>query len=390
MYLRRTVFMALLGSLCFFICGTIVTAGISKDPHETDCTICHEMGMDHSHEDLRSEYQGPEGCVFCHSSSESSTTYVLEGSMGESITVPVVYYTGANLEAVDPILAGGNFFWVAIDDEDDPGHPNDGRGHNIFSSNPENVLVDGAPFQTGPAMGCSWDASCHRNFDLVDNELGMPGLRGRQGCTKCHMVRDFSGPNWYGDGSWLSHHRDDSNLIVGSELNDGDGYFRFLRGHQSGDGHGVCGIEDPDWQATSSPSDHNEYLGYSGTKTSAGSLSALGHTATGFCCGCHGNKHISQNPGSENWIRHPSGALPLDASYTEYNPQNPVSRPDLTGYAEDPPTEDTSVVKPDTDMVMCLSCHRAHGSPYPKMLRWETVGGCDDCHISATQCAPAP
>jgi predicted CXXCH cytochrome family protein len=196
------------------------------------------------------------------------------------------------------------------------------------------------------------------------------------------MLEDFSGPNGHFNGrSWFSHHLDDSNLIVGSELDDGDGYFRFLRGHQSGDGHGVCGIEDDDWEATSSPTDHNEYLGFSGNKASAGSLSALSHTATGFCCGCHGNKHISSPyPEGGDWIRHPSGALPLDASYTVYNPQNPVSRPDLSGYGG--PSDTVEV----TDMVMCLSCHRAHGSPYPKMLRWETVGGCDDCHISTTQC----
>jgi predicted CXXCH cytochrome family protein len=181
------------------------------------------------------------------------------------------------------------------------------------------------------------------------------------------------------------HHADDSDAVVGGDAWDDDGYFRFLMGHSSGSGHGVCGIEDDDWQATSSSSDHNEYLGSSVDKdapTQMGGSNATGHTATGFCCGCHGNKHISSPvPEGGNWIRHPSGSLPLDGQYTVYNPQNPVSRPDLSGY--DGPS---STVTPATDMVMCLSCHRAHGSPYPKMLRWETIGGCDDCHISRTQC----
>ena len=369
---QRMLLPALLGGLCFFIFEATVLAAVPKTGPEAHCTICHQTGESHNHKDLKPEYQGPQGCINCHSSSGSSTTYILEGSMGESVTVPVVNYTGPSLADDAPILAGGNFFWVQTEDS---------KGHNIFSSNPEDDLVDGAPFDGGPGAGCSWPSACHRNFDLVNDEA-MPGLLGRQACTKCHMLEDFSGPNWDGDGSWLSHHRDDSNLIVGGELDDGDGFFRFLRGHQSGDGHGVCGIEDSDWQATASPTDHNEYLGFSGSKVSAGNLSALGHTSTGFCCGCHGNKHISQDPGGENWIRHPSGAVPLDGLYTEYNPQTPVSRPDLSGYSGP-----SSMVTPATDMVMCLSCHRAHGSPYPKMLRWETVGGCDDCHISTTQCA---
>jgi predicted CXXCH cytochrome family protein len=380
---RRNV----LGGLIVLFCLAVASTAWARIPTGSDCDDCHvsetPTPADWTLQSSPIDYQGNAGCINCHSSSSHSTTYTLNEedypyTTYPEIIVPVVNYTGPSLADDAPILAGGNFFWVQTEDS---------KGHNIFSSNPEDDLVDGAPFQAGQAMGCSWDASCHRNFDLVDNELGMPGLRGRRGCTKCHMLEDFSGPIWDGDGSWLSHHRDDSNLIVGSELDDGDGYFRFLRGHQSGDGHGVCGIEDRDWQATASSVDHNEYLGYSGTKTSAGSLSALGHTATGFCCGCHGNKHISQDPGSEDWIRHPSGAFPVDGRYTEYSPQTPVSRPDLSRYAEDPPTEETSVVTPDTDMVMCLSCHRAHGSPYPKMLRWKTVGGCDDCHISTTQCA---
>jgi predicted CXXCH cytochrome family protein len=222
--------------------------------------------------------------------------------------------------------------------------------------------------------------------------MSMPGLENRQGCTKCHMLEDFSGPTWEGLGEWYSHHRDDSNLVVGSqtydgdpkgtngwEPEDGDGYYRFLRGHQGGDGHGACGIEDPDWEATSSSTDHNEYLGFSGTKTSSGSLSALGHTVTGFCCGCHGNFHIEQDGGGD-WIRHASdGVLPTTgeyAAYTTYDVLVPVARPDLDSY-----TGPDSTVTPGTDMAMCISCHRAHGSPYPKMLRWD-MNGCKTCHTS--------
>lgn len=316
-------------------------------------------------------YGGNQGCINCHSSETSSTTYVFNPGGDPEIIVPVVVYTGS----VEPTnyLAGGNFWWVKGPATGDPEDPNywtggcdDSKGHNIFPGEPDDNLSS-APLS---AFGCAYSNFCHANFHT--EYTGVEGTR--QSCTKCHMMKD---------GGWGGfHHADDSDTVVGSDVDDTDGYFRFLTGHESGAGHGVCGIEDPDWQATASPTDHNEYLGYSGTKASAGSLSALGHTMTGFCCGCHGNKHISQDPGDENWIRHPSGALPLDSLYTEYNPENPVSRPDLSGYSGP-----SSTVTPATDMVMCLSCHRAHGSPYPKMLRWKTVGGCDDCHIGTTQCA---
>jgi len=31
----------------------------------------------------------------------------------------------------------------------------------------------------------------------------------------------------------------------------------------------------------------------------------------------------------------------------------------------------SDTVTPGSDCVMCLSCHRPHGSPYPDMLRWD-------------------
>jgi predicted CXXCH cytochrome family protein len=68
------------------------------------------------------------------------------------------------------------------------------------------------------------------------------------------------------------------------------------------------------------------------------------------------------------------------ASYTTFDPEVPVGRPDFTGW-----TGPSSTVTPGTDLANCLSCHRAHGSPYPKMLRWDMTdrtGACATCHTS--------
>lgn len=270
----------------------------------------------------------------------------------DSIPVPVVYN---NVEPGNP-LAGGNFYWVAQGD--------DTKGHNVFENNPDNHWNE-AP---GRAVGCIGPNSCHNNIHGTNDLIGGPGLLNRQGCTKCHMVSDNSGPVGF-------HHADDSDTVVGSEINDSDGYYRFLKGHQSGTGHGVSGIEDKDWEATKSSADHNEYLGYVGNHESPGGMSHLGHTITGFCTGCHGNYHIQLDGGEIGGLHHPAdwvlpGYLP-HSNYTEYDPDVPVARPGLSSIS--------NVVTPNIDMTMCLSCHAAHGSRYPHMLRKE-LGACMKCH----------
>ena len=74
--------------------------------------------------ELKAKYQGHEGCVNCHSSSDSATTYDLELGAQHSITVPVVYYTGT--QEPTTYLAGGNFYSVA-----GGGAENDPKGHNV-------------------------------------------------------------------------------------------------------------------------------------------------------------------------------------------------------------------------------------------------------------------
>lgn len=279
---EKTVLIGLMIILLCFVGASTVWAGIPRVGGDDYCNLCHESGGGGGGgKPLRTEYQGPEGCVNCHSSAVSSTTYNLVGG-GQTVIVPVVNYTGGSLADDAPILAGGNFWWVQTDDT---------KGHNIFT---DDLNYTRAP---GSAVGCdSIPGMCHQNLHET-NTLGMPGLQNRQGCTKCHMLTDDFDYSDYPEGF---HHADDEvDLVVGDSVQDPltslnfDGFFRFLHGHQSGDNHGVCGIEDDDWQDSSSPTDHNEYLGYSGNKNSAGNLSAVGHTVTGYCGGCHGNFHIS-------------------------------------------------------------------------------------------------
>jgi predicted CXXCH cytochrome family protein len=358
------------------------------------CSNCHTMhnsqdgtamAKDDSGNPASTSYIGLtlKSCLGCHSSTVTNEAI-------SSIGAPIVYTAGGPDFGFDDGtnkhgLAGGNFYWVLTDDE---------KGHNVFASNPEDTipgLDSGDGEAPGWWTGCKGNNSCHSNIHGTASAGTMNLVTSRQGCTKCHMVK-------YIDGVMLAptgyHHADDTGPIIDT---DAEGRFRFLDGHLGAEGRGVTGIEDPDWQATSSATDHNEYLGNEVDLQYSRGMQVLGNTMTGFCCGCHGFFHQEQNS-SGTWIRHPSDAvIPSTGEYASafgassgtgtYDPQVPVARDDLSGGV-------SGIVTLDDDMVMCLSCHRAHGSPYNDMLRWDYdgmvagssgSGGCFTCHTQKNE-----
>jgi predicted CXXCH cytochrome family protein len=125
-----------------------------------------------------------------------------------------------------------------------------------------------------------------------------------------------------------------------------------------------------------------------------------GNSMSGFCSTCHGNFHSSGEGGdyvdngvSGAFLRHPSDyVIPESGEYAAYNRYDlsaPVARPTLY-------TASSPDVTGDVDMVMCLSCHEAHGTPYDYILRFDYTamsagtfaniaaargeGGCLACH----------
>ncbi|MBW1744752.1 MAG: hypothetical protein JRJ47_15205 [Deltaproteobacteria bacterium] len=138
---RKTV----LGGLIVVLCLAVVSTAWAMIPTGSDCDDCHvsetPTQADWTLQSSPVNYQGNVGCINCHSSDSSSTVYTLNEeddpyTTYPQIIVPVVNYTGPSLADDAPILAGGNFFWVQTEDS---------KGHNIFPSNPEDDLVDGAP-----------------------------------------------------------------------------------------------------------------------------------------------------------------------------------------------------------------------------------------------------
>ena len=325
---------------------SLIMGGTAIASVSGECANCHTMHNSQGAEVVNVPAGPEEGgtyptllvnsCVGCHSGETS--TYMLGTS-----NVPVVNHTGSG--APLDHLAGGNFYWVS-----DTGGDDDAKGHNVLGiSGPDLSItaLEGAP---GNPYSCA--NSCHLSL-AVEQTAGGAGNLG-SGCQGCHLAP--------------AHHADDSGVVV-SETG---GYYRFLSGHMSGDGHGVEGIEDDDWQATVSAIDHNEYLGNASNLSSSAGFNDQGNTMTASCCGCHGNFHVENGEadGSGVWIRHPSDAvIPTTgeyAAYTVYDPNVPVAREDFVGF-----TGPLATVAPGTDMVMCLSCHRPHGSPYDDLLRWD-------------------
>jgi predicted CXXCH cytochrome family protein len=343
------------------------------------CCNCHTMHNSQNGSQIYTEtpMRGGPGynllrvkCISCHSSTDSSPTKPIGGD-----TVPIVYNT------VEPtnMTAGGNFYYVQ--------NLGDKYGHNVIT---DDSILSSAPGASETGVGCGF-GGCHRSLARI--QLG-PGLcTGTNcvignGCIGCHVP---------------AHHAPDPtppSVIVKEE----NGCYRFLNDpcwvwgippHCSRPG--MEGIEDPDWELTASPTDHNEYRDTDKPAAPFSPGSGNPQGISDFCAGCHRDYHSWDNANRNrsadgSWLRHPAGDTEIPnrgeyAAYTTYNPQAPVSRPNLTTVS--------STVTPGIDRVMCLSCHRAHGSPYPDMLRWNyddmiagdntKSGGCFTCHTQKNQ-----
>jgi predicted CXXCH cytochrome family protein len=272
-------------------------------------------------------------CVGCHSSSTSST--ILNGA-------PIVN----NQVAPVNILAGGNFYYVGTDDS---------FGHNVAGIS----AIEAAPMDAPP--GGSFPAG-----GTYTGQLRCAGTRGCHGQNGGHAEAAVDDQLQALAGS---HH---ANLTPIDGTTVGKSY-RFL--------NGILGKEDANWEQDNINTSHNEYQGSTAFTTD---------TTIGFLCAeCHGDYHSTTGVGSASpWLRHPTdialNATGEYAGYTVYSMTAPVARPDPNTVA------DTTQVTPGIDIVMCLSCHRAHGSPGFKITRWDyksatlatALSGCGVCHTS--------
>lgn len=279
---------------------------------------------------------------------------------------PFVLDTGApnygltGTEAGTTTLAGGNFHWVSLGAER--------TGHNVSGiTSPD--AAHGVTPPGGAAMAgqltCAGTLGCHGSSSVATPTQAIMGG---------HHGKDIT--------AWQ-----DGTSVAKS--------YRFL--------NGIQGLEDSLFEFRPTANRHNKYYGktrVSETDLAAGSISSL-------CARCHGNFHNGSGKmaagsfGAGVWLRHPvdfdmSRAV-SSTEYTTYNAgtgtANPYSVVVPVGTASTSTEVNTSVdiaTSANNAVVMCLSCHRAHGTPYDAILRWDYkkwpqadgYNGCAICHTS--------
>lgn len=306
-------------------------------------------------------------CVGCHSDSVQSQI--------KAGNIPVVYKTGV---APANYLAGGNFYWTMTSSP---------KGHNVSS-------ITGMPADLATPPG--WRANiAPAGGTAVPDSWGAGKLTcaGTYGCHGDHAVglTDFTAISG-------GHHGDDSTMDGSSVVKS----FRFLLG--------VTGKEDPDWEATTGVGNHNFYKGKA--RSDDADAQTDNSTISYLCAECHSNFHGGADlvaaaddwntlGTASPWLRHPSdfdlnkarqvaGGDDYDG-YT-YSVAVPVATADPAAAKLTGDDSKLSANVAGQAIVMCLSCHRAHGSEFNDILRWDystisagggsSTTGCFKCHTT--------
>lgn len=309
-------------------------------------------------------------CLGCHGMGTANKIVTIGGS-----AIPQVYHTEGTGLATD--LAGGNFAYITLAKPRITASQNS-AGHNVVALGAaynETVLT------VPPSGGLGHPTSVTNTNLRCAGKYGCHGTRVDNTKTELQQLKG-------------AHHQNVDGKCNTATTNYNS--YRFLMG--------VKGLEITGtykWQNYNA-TNHNEYFGATTPMSDAcGACHGPGmaampanNTISGFCGTCHGNFHLLGGIGGDTvspFTRHPTDVvLPASgeySAYTAYSTQAPVARP--TVY--DTPS---SVVYPGTDIVMCLSCHGAHATPYADILKWDYTtmvaggggsGGCFTCHTQKNQ-----
>lgn len=303
-------------------------------------------------------------CLGCHGMGTANKIVTIGGS-----DIPQVLHT----DATD--LAGGNFAYITGAKSTVTANQNT-AGHNV-----KDVGINDSNLNAPPGL---LPASGH---DMIINDTNLTCA----GQIGCHGHRGSVGGGQYGPGIPAlkgAHHQ---NLDGKCETADTvANSYRFLLG--------VKGLENTGtykWQNYNS-TNHNEYFGATTPDAAScanschltGGIQPPNHTISGFCATCHGQFHDVTSIGgtSSPFKRHPTDIVLKGSgeytAYTTYSVEAPVARQTVFDSI-------SSIVTPGTDVVMCLSCHAAHATPYADILKWDYTtmvaggggsGGCFTCH----------
>ena len=320
------------------------------------CSDCHTMHHSQGGQALSSWGDaGPYSallvtdCVGCHTGTNSP------GSMPFVMSSVAPIYGATGTEANTSTLAGGSFYWVSQ-------ALGDSFGHNVTGLTAPDASLSAPPGFDGAHAAADGSVPGGGNWP-VGQQVTCAGVYGCHGShNDAVMEASIRG----------GHHANLTGAIVMPGTAAADSYRMLV---------GVAGYEDADWELTPTATAHNQYKGVD----QASDIS----TISALCIRCHGEFH--QQSGADVWTLHPvnydlSNTKPASeyraygGSAHSYQPAVPLGS-SLVG------TPLGAVTLQGGDAVItCVSCHRAHGSPYAKLLRWDYAGsagaGCVVCHTA--------
>ena len=348
------------------------------------CVDCHTM---HNSQDSQSmSYcatwsEGPfraltrGNCAICHSGSDA----------GSISNIPYVNFWNDpgyqfSTSDSDDVLAGGGFYWAGI------GNCTSTTATGYVCLHDVDFFIDINRAGSGPYEPPGWNSTYDSRRTDVDWTSTQLTCAGKYGChgdpSQTDAFAAISG----------AHHK---NVLCNSTSCDGSTVaksYRFLLG--------IKGTEDPDWEKSWSTSDHNGYYAIDVYGGSVGSVS-FDNASINYLCGeCHGNFHweTTNSTYASPWLRHPTdidmnnetiknkeygnypGPFNATLGANAYFPEVPVGNTD--GAVKSQVLQGTGDA-----IVLCISCHRAHGSPYKDLLRWPYYTcTCGNSTNSTTQC----
>lgn len=339
-------------------------------------------------------------CLGCHT---TTTADPLDGNYPR-VSLNVAVSPTSPIGATAPYCAGGFF-------------TNSGGNHNDNSHTLNSTAIPAGysgTWYTGttsvaPYAGlqCAGSSGCHGNEGYIDPNDAIKGGH--------HQTLDLPGQNFYpgGNSGYRMTHVYGVTANNGSTM--GGGYNNSTPTFPYPLAFNPNGAEDYEVQlcrdiAAVAISSDSSYNIYSATNiTAPGSpgapIAPTAPTVSAFCAKCHSNFHwITKSAATGGaWIRHPTDVA-LNINKADFAPiysnwdykdrfYNPpafnLTTPPVPGAAWAPGFG--PVIPTGTDLYCsCLSCHRAHGTPYADILRFDyaaqTAGqttldyGCVGCH----------